>query len=248
MRRVWVIAMAGLLAGSSCGGSDDGARRVLVSAAASLTDAFADIERAFEGAHPGVDVVVNLGGSATLREQIIEGAPADVFAAADTRNINEVVIAGRAAAPPRILARNTLTIAVPAGNPAGVDGLADFADPDRLIGLCAEPVPCGALARMALDAAGIVAEVDTNEASVRALLTKIEAGELDAGLVYVTDVVASDGRTEMIGLGLDADVVTEYPIVLVSGGPNPRDAQTFIAFVLSAEGQEILNSRGFLSP
>jgi molybdate transport system substrate-binding protein len=248
MRGIAVFLLAGLLAGTSCGGSEDGTRQVLVSAAASLTDAFADIEGAFEAIHPDVDVVMNLGGSSNLRDQILEGAPADVFASADTPNMDRVVAAGRAAAPPRTFARNTLTIAVPVGNPAGVTGLDDFSDPRLLIGLCAEAVPCGALARRALHAAGIAASVDTNEPDVRALLTKIEAGELDAGLVYVTDVAARDGRAEAIAIEAGAEVATEYPIAVVKGTHNLADAEAFMAFVVSPEGQRILNGHGFASP
>ena len=159
---------------------------LLVSAAASLTDAFAEIESAFEEANPDVDVVLNLGSSSALREQILEGAPADVFASANTSNMDQVAEAGELSGEAEIFATNSLQIAVPTGNPGGVTGLEDFAREELLIGLCAEDVPCGDFGRQALAKAGVIPSIDTNEPDVRALLTKIEAGELDAGITYVT--------------------------------------------------------------
>ena len=221
---------------------------LLVSAAASLTDAFADIETAFEHANPGVDVVLNLGGSSSLREQIIEGAPADVFASANMANMDDVRTAGEVATEPRVFAANLLQIAVPAGNPGGVTGLEDFGRGDLLIGLCAEGVPCGDFAREALRKAGVDPAVDTNEPDVRALLTKIEIGELDAGITYVTDVVTSGGAVEGIEIPAEQNVTADYPIAVLANAPNPVVAETFVAFVLSAEGQAILEQYGFASP
>ena len=224
------------------------AGRVLVSAAASLTDAFAELERAFESAHPGVDVVLNLGSSSTLRAQILEGAPVDVFASANISNMDQVAAAGGVAGEPRIFARNRLRIAVPKGNPAGVGGLRDFGRGELLLGLCAEEVPCGAFARQALARAGVVAAIDTNERDVRALLTRVELGELDAGIAYVTDVVSSRGGVEGIEIPEEHNVVAEYPIAVLAGAPNPEAAAAFVAFVLSDEAQAILGKHGFIAP
>jgi molybdate transport system substrate-binding protein len=221
---------------------------VLVFAAASLTDAFADIEAAFEAAEPGVDVVVNLAGSSSLREQILEGAPADVFASANQANMDAVVDAGMASGEPRVFAVNSLQIAVPAGNPAGVTGLADLARPDLLVGLCAEGVPCGDFGRRALAAAGVTPAPDTEEPDVRALLTKIEAGELDAGIVYVTDVRSASGGVEGIDIPDDVNVAADYPIVALAEAPNPEGAEAFVHFVLSGAGRSLLDQRGFSSP
>ena len=237
---VVVLGVAG------CGGN--ASREVLVSAAASLTDAFAEVESAFEDANPGVDVVLNLGSSSSLREQILEGAPADVFASANTSNMDQVVTGGEAAGEPTTFALNLLQIAVPAGNPAGITGLQDFAKEELLIGLCAEEVPCGDFGRQALANAGVIAAIDTNEPDVRALLTKIEAGELDAGITYVTDVLSAGGAVEGIVIPDDVNVVAAYPIVALTSAPNPDGATAFVAFVLSAPGQAILASYGFTSP
>lgn len=224
---------------------DDG--EVLVSAAASLTDAFGEIETEFEAANPSIDVLLNVGPSSGLREQILEGAPADVFASANTSNMDQVVEAGEAA-DPQIFVRNLLQIAVPFGNPAGVSGLEDFADEKLLIGLCAEDVPCGNFGRTALDSAGVVPVIDTNEPDVRALLTKIEAGELDAGITYVTDVLSTAGAVEGVDIPEEFNVIADYPIATLVNAPNRDAAAAFVTYVLSDDGQAILNSYGFSSP
>lgn len=236
-------------AGSTTSATTDGALRgqVLVSAAASLTDAFADIERRFEQAHPDVDVVVNLAGSSSLREQILAGAPVDVFAAADTSTMDEVVAAGLVAGQPAIFAHNRLQVAVPPGNPARISGLDDFDDDHLLLGLCAAPVPCGRFARRALDAAGITPAIDTNEPDVRALSTKVAAGELDAGITYVTEVAAADGGVVGIDIPDDVNVVAQYPIATLAHAPNPRAAAAFTSFVLGDAGSS-LAAHGFDLP
>jgi molybdate transport system substrate-binding protein len=221
---------------------------LLVSAAASLTDAFAEVEVAFEAANPDVEVLLNLGSSSSLREQILEGAPADVFASANTTNMDQVVEASEVNGEPRIFVRNRLQIAVPAGNPAGITGLEDFANEDLLIGLCAEEVPCGSFSRQALENAGVTPAIDTNEPDVRALLTKIEDGELDAGIVYVTDVLATSGAVEGVDIPEEFNVIAEYPIAALVNAPNPHAAAAYVALVLSDEGQAILTEFGFASP
>lgn len=222
-------------------------RPLLVLAAASLTNVFADIEAAFETAHPEYEIVISYASSSQLREQILEGAPADVFASADQANMAQLMAAGEIAGAPAPFAVNQMQIAVPAGNPAGVAGIEDFADPDLLIGLCAEQIPCGMFGREVLAAAGVKASVDTNEASVLFLLTKIETGELDAGLVYRTDVAYSD-LVGGIDISPEWNVEAVYPIATLTSATNPQGAVAFIAFVLSAEGRAILETHGFGLP
>lgn len=224
------------------------AGELLVSAAASLTDAFAEVEAAFETANPGVDVVLNLGSSSSLREQILEGAPADVFASANTSNMDQVAEAGEVEGEAQIFVLNELQIAVPADNPAGITGLDDFGSEDLLIGLCAEEVPCGSFGREALAKAGVTPAIDTNEPDVRSLLTKVEAGELDAGIVYVTDVLTTAGAVKGIEIPDDFNVVAAYPIAALVNAPNPDAAAGFVEFVLSDEGQAILVGFGFTAP
>jgi len=220
---------------------------ITVFAAASLTDAFTELGTTFESENQDVSVELNFGASSALREQILAGAPADVFASANTSNMDQVVEGG-AATDPENFVTNQLQIAVPAGNDAGVTGLDDFANPDLLIGLCAEEVPCGEFGREALANAGVTPSIDTNEPDVRSLLTKVEAGDLDAGIVYMTDVLAAGDTVEGIDIPADENVVATYPIATLSDDPNAEVADAFVEFVLSDEGQEILDSYGFDAP
>ena len=212
---------------------------VTVFAAASLTDSFAEVAAAFNEEYPGVEIVFSFGGSSTLATQIVEGAPADVFAAASPATMATVVDAGLATADPIAFATNILEIAVPTGNPGDVTGLSDFANSDLLIAVCAVEVPCGAAADKAFTAAGITPSIDTYEQDVKAVLSKVELGEVDAGLVYVTDVLAN-GKVD--GVELSDVGPVEYPIVSVTTN---EAATAFIAFVLSAKGQGILAAAGF---
>lgn len=217
---------------------------VTVLAAASLTDVVTELAEAFEDEHRGVEVRLSFGGSSSLREQVLDGAPADVYLSADRSNVDVLVEEG-AARPPADLATNDLMIAVPRGNPARITGLADFAEPGHLLGLCADPVPCGRLAREALARAGVTASVDTNEPDVRSLLTKVRAGELDAGIVYRTDVLAADGAVEGIELPEPHRVTTSYPIAVLTEAPNPVAAEAFVAFVRGPAGRSLLEDHGF---
>ncbi|MFZ0624903.1 MAG: molybdate ABC transporter substrate-binding protein [Acidimicrobiia bacterium] len=232
------------MASAGCSGAGSSHEVLLVSAAASLTDAFADIASAFQTASPGVEVTLNLGGSSALREQIIAGAPADVFASANASNMDQLERAGALAGRSSVFARNYLEIAVPRGNPGDVRSLQAFADPDLLIGLCAPGVPCGEFAHQILAKAGVVASVDTYEPDVRALLTKIEEGELDAAIVYRTDV-ASTNTVEAVEIPVELNVVAGYHIAVLADAPHPDIAERFVAFVLSAPGREILSRYGF---
>lgn len=227
--------------------ADDGGLEgtITVFAAASLTDAFDEVAAAFEDEHPGVAVEANYGASSSLREQILAGAPADVFASANLSNMDQVVEAGAAAGHPETFAHNVLEIVVPAGNPAGVTDLADFADDGLLLGLCAKEVPCGQFGREALANAGVTPAIDTDEPDVRSLLTKVESGDLDAGIVYHTDVLAAGDAVEGVAIPGDDNVVAEYPIAALSESDDLDAAEAFVAFVLSDAGQEILESQGF---
>lgn len=228
--------------------SSGGRRELLVSAAASLTDGFAAIEAAFERGHPDIDVVLNLGGSSALREQILAGAPTAVFAAANERIMSDIASAGLLLEPAQVFATNRLAIAVPRGNPAGIVDLDDFARPELLIGLCAAGVPCGDLARTALQRAGVTPVVDTDEPNVRALLTKIELGDLDAGIVYVTDVTSRASVVDEVPISDEVNPVAKYPIAVLADSADQDVAFGFVSFVLSAEGQAILADQGFEVP
>lgn len=222
-----ILVLAALLTG--CG---QGADRLTVSAASSLTDAFGEMATAYEAANPGTDVVLNLGGSGSLAAQIEAGAEVDVFATADGSHLEGI-------APGTPFAGNDMVIATPPGNPAGIVGLEDFADPAPFLGLCAVGVPCGDLARQALSSAGVVPDVDTEEPDVRSLVTKLVAGELDGGIVYRTDLQGLEG----IEIPVAHRPTARYEVAALTG-----TGQAFVAFVLSDEGRAILTGHGFTAP
>ncbi|MHC9046397.1 molybdate ABC transporter substrate-binding protein [Microbacterium saperdae] len=213
-----------------------------VYAAASLSGAFDAIAEAFAAENPDVSVSPVYDGSSTLVTQILEGAPADVFASADEANMDK---AAEVAVAPTLFASNTLVIAVPAGNPGGVETLADLADATTV--LCAPEVPCGAASAKLLSAAGVTVEAASLEQNVTAVLTKVAASEADAGLVYATDVIGRDDVEVIVPDGA-GDVVNHYPIAALSDAPNAEAADAFVAFVLSEAGQKILADFGFGAP
>jgi molybdate transport system substrate-binding protein len=219
-----------------------------VLAAASLTDTFTELGDVFTAEHPGVRVSFSFGGSSGLAEQIASGAPADVFAAASPATMTTVVDAGAADGEPTTFATNTLQVVVPAGNPAGVTGLADLADPDLTVALCSAQVPCGAASEKVFAAAGLTPAPDTLEQDVRAVLTKVELGEVDAGLVYRTDVLAAGDAVEGVDVPEATDAVNDYPVAVLADAPNPAAARAFVDLVLSDEGRAVLRADGFGAP
>ena len=247
-----------LLAG--CGGAaDDGAAAapapsaaelggtLTVFAAASLTDVFTDLGERFEADHPGLDVQFNFAGSSALATQLTQGAPADVFASANEAQMAVVTDAGLAD-DPQVFAANVLQLAVPAGNPAGVTDLTDLAREELAVALCAPQVPCGAAAEDVLAAAGVTAAPDTLEEDVRAALTKVELGEVDAALVYTTDVTAAGDAVEGIDVPEAEQAVNDYPIAVLADAPDPEAATAFVELVRSEEGQQALADAGFRTP
>jgi molybdate transport system substrate-binding protein len=231
--------------GGPAGGGPDGVSgELVVFAAASLTESFTEIGDDFTSEHPGVTVTFNFGASSTLAQQINEGAPADVFASANPANMAVVADAGSAEGAPTVFVRNQLVIAVPAGNPDRVAGLSDLTNPDLKVAMCAEQVPCGTAFRAALEAAGLTLTPVTFEQDVRATLTKLTLGEVDAALVYRTDVAATSG---VVGVEFpeSASAVNDYPIVVLRGAPNQVAARAFVDHVLSQAGQAVLAAAGF---
>lgn len=220
---------------------------VNVFAAASLREAFTGLGRQFEGAHPDVRVVFNFGPSSGLATQITQGAPADVFASASTKNMAQVVAAGQAASP-RNFARNSMEVVVPADNPAEIKTLADVAEPGVKLAICQLAVPCGATASQVIDNAGIVLTPVTLEVDVKAVLTKVTLGEVDAGIVYVTDVRAAGARVRGIRIPAELNAFTTYPIATLTKAPNKAVALAFSDYVLSERGAGVLTATGFARP
>lgn len=238
-----------VLCGLAMAGCGSGAERhtLTVLAAASLTESFTDLEKAFETTHPGVDVTLSFAGSSALAQQITNGAPADVFASADQANMDKVTRAGLAAGP-TVFATNRLTIAVAPGNPKRITGLADLGGAGVTLVVCAPQVPCGVAAGKAAAAADVTLKPASEEQDVKAVLTKVTAGEADAGLVYVTDVAASRGRVDRVDFRDAGDAVNSYPIVALTGAAQADLAREFVAFVLGDVGKTELAEAGFGAP
>jgi molybdate transport system substrate-binding protein len=220
---------------------------VVVFAAASLAGTFDRLETKLERLYPRLDVVMDYGGSAALAQQIVEGAPADVFVSASEQAMEPIVDAGLTAHPVD-LATNSLLIAVPPGNPGRVSGLDDFAKPDLAIALCAVEVPCGALAAQVLTGAGVTPSVDSYEQDVSAVLTKVELDEVDAGLVYRTDVLAAGDRVEAIGFPGAEDATTRYQYATPTSGSNSVAATAFASYLEGSWMQHLLSEAGFGAP
>jgi molybdate transport system substrate-binding protein len=219
---------------------------LLVFAAASLGDAFAEVAAELEGSHPGVEVRLNLAGSQRLAAQILEGAPADVFASANAEQMDTVADGAGLEGQATTFASNRLAIAVEPGNPLGVRGLRDLARPGLTLVMAAEDVPAGRYARQALKAAGVTASPASLEQDVRAVLSRVALGEADAGIVYRSDIAAAAGDVEEVEI--QRNVAVAYPIAVLGGAPNPEAARAFVDLVTSPRGQAILTEHGFSPP
>jgi molybdate transport system substrate-binding protein len=260
-RRSAVVLTAALLAVAGCGTSTPAASSspggsgstalsgdLTVFAAASLTGTFTELGQSFETDHPGTKVTFSFGSSATLATQINQGAPAGVFAAASAATMKTVTDAGNNASTPVTFATNTLEIAVPKGNPGHITGLKDFADESKKIALCAPEVPCGAAAKQVFAEAGITPKPDTLESDVKATLQKVQLGEVDAALVYKTDVIAAGDKVEGITFPEAAKVVNNYPVATLKAASSPELAQAFVDYVVSPAGEQVLTKAGFGQP
>ena len=221
---------------------------ITVFAAASLTEAFTEVGEAFTAANPDATATFSFDASSALVQQIIEGAPADVFASADTANMAKLTDAGLNGSEPEIFATNLLTIIVAPDNPLGITGVADLANPDVKVVICAPEVPCGNYANQILTAAAVTVTPVSLEQNVRGVVTKVTAGEADAGIVYVTDVTAAGDAADMVEIPADINVVAEYPIASVAASQNPEVDQAFIDFLTGPDGQAILADYGFGAP
>ena len=231
------------------GGSPSAAPKTLtVFAAASLQGVFEQLGHQFETDHPGVTVTFSFAGSSDLVSQIQQGAPADVFASADTKNMDKLTTAKLVDGDPVNFASNTLEIAVPAGNPAGITSFADLAKPGVALVVCAPQVPCGSATVKVEQAAGVTLKPVSEEQSVTDVLTKVETGEADAGLVYVTDVKGAGSKVEGVPFPESSGAVNTYPIATVAGAAQPELAREFVAFVTGSHGQDALAAAGFAKP
>ena len=215
-----------------------------VFAAASLKAAFTQIGALFQTENPGSTVTFNFAGSADLVSQLIAGAPADVFASADTNNMTKATTANLVAGTPVNFASNIQTIVTPPGNPAGISSFADLAEPGRAVVVCAPQVPCGTAAATIEKNTGVTLTPVSEENSVTDVLGKITSGQADAGLVYVTDAKNAGGKVDEIDFPEAAVVVNTYPIATLAAGRS-APATTFVELVTGPEGQQVLAAAGF---
>jgi molybdate transport system substrate-binding protein len=220
---------------------------ITVDAASSLTGTFDTVAAAFKKQNPGVAVTFNYGGSGALAAAIVAGAPVDVFAAASPATMALVEKPGLVASPSRTFVKNQLEIAVPAGNPAKITGLADFADASKKIALCDPAQPCGAAAQAVFAAQKIVAKPDTLTADVKSAVTEVSLDEVDAAMVYHTDVLAGGSKVEGITFPESSKFIVSYPIAPIKASANAKVASAFVAFVLGAKAQAILAKAGFIT-
>ena len=234
--------------GSPAAASGNITGTITVFAATSLTKAFDKIGAQFEAAHPGVTVKFNYNGSSSLATSINQGAPADVFASAAPKNMETVTSAGNASGTPQDFARNTGEIMVEKGNPKNIKSVSDLANPALKVVVCAPAVPCGQVATAIFKNAGVTVKPVSEEQNVGGVVTKVTLGEADAGIVYVTDVKANEGKGTGVPIPADQNDITAYPIAQLKDAPNASGAAAFISYVLSPAGQQVLASFGFLPP
>lgn len=245
-----VTVLALLLAG--CGGSDkgssDSSKTLRVLGAASLTETFTTLAKQFEHDHPGVKVKLAFDSSATLAEQVNQGAPADVLATADTDTMRTVSDDGGTAKDPALFATNHLQMVVPKGNPAGLKQFSDLDNKGVKYVVCVNTAPCGKLADKVLAATGIKNKPVSEEVDVKAVEAKVEADEADAGLVYRTDAVAAGDTVKPIDIPTTNQNLNQYPIAALKDAKEPGLAQKFVDLVLSTKAQKVLSDAGFGKP
>jgi molybdate transport system substrate-binding protein len=220
---------------------------ITVFAAASLTGTFTELGKQFEAANPGTKVTFSFAASSALATQINSGSPADVFASASQTNMDQVVEAGGASGS-KVFAKNVMEIAVPPGNPGNVAAVDDLAKSSVTVALCQPQVPCGAVAQKAFDNAKITVKPVTLEPDVKAVLSKVQLGEVDAGVVYVTDVLAAGDAVKGVEVPDDVNASTDYPIAALTDSGNAAVAAAFADFVLSPAGEQVLSAAGFQAP
>lgn len=250
-RAVGVFAVLAAIAGCSSSHSDDRSGgsglsgSIHVDAASSLTEAFDTLKGQFQAAHPGTKIDIVYGASSDLSTQISQGAPVDVFAPASETNMNDL---GSQAIQPTDFVTNTLEIAVPPSNPAHIQSVQDLAKPGVKVAVCDPAVPCGAVATEVFKNAGITVHPAAQLADVKTTVAAVESGEVDAGLVYVTDVRAAGDKVKGVQIARDVNATTTYPIAVLKDSKNAALARAFVAYVLSDHGRKVLTADGFGKP
>jgi molybdate transport system substrate-binding protein len=235
---------------SACGSGDDSQagsdKTITVLAAASLTETFTDLASQFEKDHPGVDVKLAFDSSATLAQQAVDGAPADVLATADTATMDSAKSAQAQAA--QDFATNTMVLVTPKDNPAGIKTFADIDRSGVAYVACVDTAPCGKVAAALMSDNKVTSRPASLEVDVKSVLAKVTSDEADAGFVYTTDAVAAGDQVDTVEIPHAADEITTYPIAPLTQSENPDLAQQFVDLVLSDQGQQVLRDAGFGKP
>ena len=242
------VAAAGCSSSSSTSSTPSSSTgTITVFAAASLMQTFTQLGKQFEAAHKGDTVKFSFGPSSGLATEITSGAPADVFASASPATMDVVVKAGDAASPQNF-AKNVMEVAVPPNNPANVTSVTDLAKSSVKVALCQPQVPCGAVAAEVFKNANITVKPVTLEADVDSVVTQVETGNVDAGMVYVTNVLSAGSKLKGITIPANVNASTLYPIATISSSKHKSEAQAFVNYVLSPAGQQVLAAAGFQKP
>jgi molybdate transport system substrate-binding protein len=221
---------------------------IVVFAAASLKKTFTDIGEQFKTDNPGASVEFSFAGSSDLVTQLTQGAPADVFASADTKNMDKAAQAGLLAGDPVNFASNTLTIAVAPGNPKKIASFKDLTQQGLNVVVCAPQVPCGSATKKVEEATGVTLNPVSEESSVSDVLNKVTTGQADAGIVYVTDAIGAGDKVTAVAFPEAAGAVNTYPIAVLKESKLPEVARKFVDLVTGEAGQKVLNAAGFAKP
>jgi molybdate transport system substrate-binding protein len=249
LQAVFCVLALALISG--CGSSEKPAAqnsKIMVFAAASLKQTFTDIGEQFKTENPGASVEFSFAGSSDLVTQLTQGAPADVFASADTKNMDKAAQAGLLAGDPVNFASNTLTIAVAPGNPKKIASFKDLTQQGLNVVVCAPQVPCGSATQKVEQAIGVTLNPVSEESSVSDVLNKVTTGQADAGIVYVTDAIGAGDKVAAVAFPEAAGAVNTYPIAVLKGSKDPELARKFVDLVTGESGQKVLNAAGFAKP
>lgn len=254
LREIATVTAVLLLVLTACGTSDDastndaGSQKLIVFAAASLKKSFTEIGEQFKTDNPGADIEFSYAGSSELVTQLTNGAPADVFASADTNNMDKAAKAGLLSGDPVDFASNTLTIVTAPGNPKKIASVRDLTQPGLSVVVCAPQVPCGSATEKVEKATGVQLDPVSEESQVTDVLGKVTSGQADAGLVYVTDAQGAGDQVTAVAFPESADAVNTYPISVLEQSENPQIATKFVELVIGEQGQKILSAAGFARP
>ena len=248
MKRLAIAALTLLLISGCSSTEQPAANKIIVFAAASLKKTFTELGEQFKIQNRGSSMEFSFAGSSDLVTQLTQGAPADVFASADTKNMDKAAQAGLLAGNPVNFASNTLTIAVAPGNPKKIGSFKDLTRQGLNVVVCAPQVPCGSATQKVEQVTGVTLYPVSEESAVTDVLSKVETGQADAGLVYVTDAKGAGDKVASVAFPEAAGAVNTYPIAVLKESKSQELARKFVDLVTGEAGQKVLNAAGFAKP